>query len=576
MERKHNIKYAKGFAYTMAANFIATSIRQVAVMCFLSISIATAKAQGEGTKAENLQHNSWPTETNDSLLHRNYNYLTDSEPWLTSCNAAALTRFKADNISTARISLTSGHGGLTNFSDSRNMLEAGAEAASYFRINQRTVVAGSISYTNFTGKEMGGSAFISPDRKPFDIEEDSLTNLGKKHLDTYRLTGGVGFDICHGIAVGARLDYTAANYAKYKDLRHKNKMLDMTLAIGAMAPIGKHLHIGANYLYRRNTESVAFNTYGRNEKVYKSFINYGPFIGRVEQFEGNGLTEKGREMPMVDDYNGAALQIDITAGDITFANEITAVHRVGYYGRKSPYTITFTHHESNLYGYSGKVLLRENRNLHLLSVTLDAENLENSFSTYREKSNDNGAYFYEYYDDVKTANKLWINGEAAYTLHIGVKGELPAWTVKAHYRWMHRKQTAYEYPYYRRQKIDNRETGLSITRNLTLRRGVLSLNAEGAFISGKGKPFEDLTFTEPSDKQIPPPTMEAWLYREYRWLTAPQYTLGGSAKYTFVLPAIHTATYVEASARHRKANATNEFCTGRDCTTLTVAVGCHF
>ena len=150
MERKHNIKYAKGFAYTMAANFIATSIRQVAVMCFLSISIATAKAQGEGTKAENLQHNSWPTETNDSLLHRNYNYLTDSEPWLTSCNAAALTRFKADNISTARISLTSGHGGLTNFSDSRNMLEAGAEAASYFRINQRTVVAGSISYSNFT------------------------------------------------------------------------------------------------------------------------------------------------------------------------------------------------------------------------------------------------------------------------------------------------------------------------------------------------------------------------------------------------------------------------------------------
>ena len=517
------------------------------MLCLLSIFFFPTFGQTAKTR-----------EANDSLLHRHYDYVVASDLCLTSRNGAALTRFAANNISEARVSATHEHGGLTDFSGSGDVFQADAAVASYFRISQRTVVSGGMSYGYFDGKGMGGSVFMSGDRLPFDIDEDSLTNLGKKHRDTYRLHGGVGIDLYKGLSVGARLDYTAANYAKYKDLRHKNKLMDMTMTIGLFSPIGQHLTLGANYYYRRSTESVTFNTYGRYEKVYKSLINYGAFMGEVEQFEGNGLTEKSREMPLVDDYNGGSLQIGVKIGKLSFANEFTAAHRSGYYGRKSPYTITFSHHSSNVYDYRGQISLRTARDHHLIDVGLNAENLVNYFSTYRERSNDNGAYYYQYYDDVKTANKLWVNGHASYTWHLGIRGELPTWTLRARYGWMHRKQTAYVYPYYRRQTLYNHEVNLSLTRHLELKRGILSLKAEGAFLKGHGAPFEDLTFTAPSDRQSPPPTMEAWLYREHQWLTAAQYTVGGCVRYTFVLPKVRIASYIEISAHHRKANETNE------------------
>ena len=69
---------------------------------------------------------------------------------------------------------------------------------------------GAVSYDNWTGRDMAGSAFLQQ-RLPFDIIEETDTNIGRKHRDTYQLTGAVGVDLWKGLSVGARLDYTAAN-----------------------------------------------------------------------------------------------------------------------------------------------------------------------------------------------------------------------------------------------------------------------------------------------------------------------------------------------------------------------------
>ena len=203
---------------------------------------------------------------------------------------------------------------MVDWYQSPDFLQATANVESFTRISQRAVVFGAMTYDNFSGHDMAGTAFISPDHKPFDIVEDSLVNTGTKHRDTYRLTGAVGVDLWRGLAAGIRLDYTAANYAKYKDLRHKSKLMDMTLTTGILLPLTSSvlpLTVGANYLYRRTTESLVFSLYGREDKVYKSLIDYGNFMGRVEQFGSSGYTDKGQEMPLVDDYNGASLQLSI-------------------------------------------------------------------------------------------------------------------------------------------------------------------------------------------------------------------------------------------------------------------------
>jgi hypothetical protein len=177
---------------------------------------------------------------------------------------------------------------------------------------------------------------------------------------------------------------------------------------------------------------------------------------------------------------------------------------------------------------------------------------------------------------VKTANKLWKNGQLALTADLGINGELPAWTLMASLDWHSRQQTSYLYPYYRRQHLHSTKATLSATRNLLTPKGVWTFSLSTAYQKGRGEPYTDLTFAEPSDKQTAPATMDAWLWREYQYMVAPQYTIGGSVAYAFVFPQTRLKTHVRLSATHHKANQTYEYSSGKDCTSLTLAAGCTF
>ena len=524
------------------------------------------------------------------------------DPWLAGKNAAALTRYAFDNIGVAELSLTKGKGGFVDFSDSPDALSVNASIASFFRLSNRAVVFGSMSYNNFSGDDMAGSAFISR-HLPFDIIEDSLTNTGTKHQDTYHLTGGLGIDIHKGFSLGARLDYTAANYAKYKDLRHKNKLMDLDLTAGFYLPISltdsMELSLGANYLYHRTTESLQFSTYGKNDKVYNSLVSYANFMGHVEQFGNVGYTDKSREMPLVSDYNGVGAQINaqrllVNGYWLLVYNSFTYAHRCGYYGRKSPYTITYTGHESDLYHYDARLSVSSPRGSRFsLDLSLSAENLRNDASNYRELQNEQGATYYEYYTPVKTANKLWTDGTIAFTaelgsLHIpngqrsmvnGQRSMIPVWIFNAGLNWHHREQTAYVYPFRRHQDIRSTEPFVSVCRNILASRKsntFWTLALDFSFLKGSGEPFENLTYQTPSDKQEQPPTMDAYLWREYTWLTAAQYHVGGSVAYSFIMPRTHLRTFIRLSLSHRKANETSEYSLGRDFTTGSLTIGCAF
>ena len=545
------------------------------------------------------------SQAQDSLLLRNYQVVKRSDPWLTAPNAAALTRFNEENMATAELSLTRAKGGFTDFYDSPNVVQADASVESFFRLSPRTVVFGAISYDNFSGRDMAGSAFLPPLtlhpspftlHHPFDIVEDSLMNTGTKHRDVYSLSGGVGVDLWRGMSFGARLDYTSANYAKYKDLRHKNKLMDLQLSAGVYVPLGRVVQLGLNYLYHRNTESVLFSTYGKSDRTYNSFINYGPFIGQVEQFGSTGYTDRSREMPLVSDADGLSLQFSLQPASCwQFYNAFTYAHLRGYYGRRSPYTITYTRHRSNQYQYDARLTAQQSGSRFYLDFSLQAENLQNYANTYREQQNDAGASYYEYFTPVKTADRLWSDVSLSLTADLGLRHQLPAWTLQTAFLQAHRKQTAYLYPYYRRQNLRTTTLTASVCRNFVATAGVWSFQLDASFTQGSGDPYEDMTFTEPSDKATEPPTMEAYLWREYQWLTAAQYAVGGSAKYSFLLPATSLKTYVRADLHHRKCNSPSPFTPhpspltllpsgetgggpgwGRDRTTVTLAVGCEF
>lgn len=513
----------------------------------------------------------------DSLLLLNLDLPVARDAWLGQDNAAALTRYPLSGRSRAEVYGRTGQGGLVDYSQSPHSWQTGASVESYQRLSAHTVVYGRMSYDNFSGRDMTGSVFIDPSRYPFDIVEDSIAQAGKKHLDTYRLTGALGTRVWRQLSLGARLDYTAANYAKYRDMRHQNKLMQLDLTAGFHLPLGSHLALGAHYRYLRHTESVRYSTYGKTDRPYLSLISYGGFIGQLEQHATDGLTGSNREQPFFDERQGYGVQLgwDIRPG-LSWHNSWSMDVRRGYYGRQSPYTIVYMRHRGHDYRYASTLTLRRGKSLHRLALGLEANRVDNLAQHYREQTGETGSSYYDYYEPVKTGNKLWSSTDLTYTSYLALRGEEPLWTVSAAILRRHRKHTAYDYPYYRRQHWDATTASLGLARSLFLRRGILTLELTFDYGKGSGEPYEDGTFIAPSDKQTAPPEATALLWREYARLMAPQYQFGGRARYAFQFPATRLKTYVQAAVSTRHANTHLPTQAGRSHWEGALTLGCAF
>ena len=526
----------------------------------------------------------------DSLLLRDYQLVKQADPWLSGQNAAALKRYSSADIAWAELLLNGGGGRLTPHDGSPSVLQVGAAAEAFQRLSSRTVVFGAISYDNWTGRDMTGSAFIPAlpatggfpvaiSRRPFDIVEATQDNSGRKHRDTYQLAGAFSHTVADGFAIGIRLDYTAANYAKYKDLRHQNKLMDLTASAGIYADLLPWLSAGGNYTYHRQTESVSFSVNGKSEQVYKSLIDYGAFMGQVEQFGNEGYTDKSREMPLFEDSHGGSLQLELHPWLAwSLYGSMTMSHGTGYYGRRSPYTITYTNHTRDISRLHTRLSYAplQCASRFCLDVLYSSEQLENNAETYRGLTNTSGATYYEYYDPTETGRKHWRDLDIAYTMHLGIRGEQPTWTARAVYHHQQRDITAYLFPYYRWQQLTTNSLSASLTRHVIMPQGIFSVTVSGGFQQGSGDPYTDGTLLSPGGKQTPPATMEAFLWQDYQYLTAAQYAIGMQLQYAFLFPGTRLKTHVRAAFDHRKANEVyNDYC-GRDYTTGTLAVGCTF
>ena len=517
----------------------------------------------------------------DSLLLRDYRYVQQSSPWFTQRNAGALALYNSRNIAEADLSLSHASGSLTGFSGSPSLTTLQVAIESFYRISPRAVVFGSIGYNNLSGDDMTGSVFLQ-DRLPFDIVEDSLTNKGHKHCDSYHLTGGFSYSLSPALALGLKADYTAANYAKYKDLRHKNKLMNLDVTVGLMSTLNCHLstiNLGLDYTYHRRTESLEFATYGKSDKVYKSLIDYGAMMGIIEQFGNEGYTDKTNEMPLFEDGHSGGLQVSFSRGAFTIFNALTFSHHTGYYGRKSQYTITYTDHDRDIFTEHVRLSYDISTSRYGLDIRYQNEKVKNRNNTYRGLVNENGATHYEYYDAVESGDKGWRNLDIDYTMHLGVRHELPTWTITAGYHWQQRDITAYLYPYYRQQQLRTNEWTASIVRNIILRKGVWNISLHGGYQKGTGDVYRDGTFVTPSDKQPQPATMSAFLYQDYQYLTAPQYQFGLQVKYTFLFPGTRLCTHVRAAFDYRHATINDETPSGLhnpSRTTFLIAAGHTF
>ena len=73
--------------------------------------------------------------------------------------------------------------------------------------------------------------------------------------------------------------------------------------------------------------------------------------------------------------------------------------------------------------------------------------------------------------------------------------------------------------------------------------------------------------------------MAANLYHDYQYLTAPQFSIGLQAKYTFIFPGTALRTHIRAAIDYRRASITDDTPSGLHNphrTILTIAAGHTF
>ncbi|MDE7304374.1 MAG: hypothetical protein K2N04_00440 [Alistipes sp.] len=227
-------------------------------------------------------------------------------PWNGGVVAAGL---RQDTVSRsfAEVYFVKENGGLTDRSSSDDSWNAGARTASV-RHFEKVSFAGGFSYDYFDGRNMCGSIFTVPGLYPVDILEFTP---GRKVRETYAFDGALSAVLGERWTGGLKVAFEASNYAKRKDLRHKNMRLDFEFAPGIVYHAGRFA-AGAAYIVGVDREKIEAEEIGASADSYMAFFDRGLRYGSLQLWQSNDLhlsTAGVTGFPIKQTTQGAALAV---------------------------------------------------------------------------------------------------------------------------------------------------------------------------------------------------------------------------------------------------------------------------
>ena len=167
-----------------------------------------------------------------------------------------------------------------------SLWKAGASAQGTHH-GENTSFTGSFSFEQIEGKEQFTSVFLEPGYFPVDVLEFTP---GDKTRQTYKLGGGFATTFAEEFAFGVKADYTAANYAKRKDIRHTTYGMDLQVE-PTFAVIGDNgIGLSAAYIFRKRTETIDAEQVGAaTDQSYFAFLDKGMRYGTYQVWDGDGI-----------------------------------------------------------------------------------------------------------------------------------------------------------------------------------------------------------------------------------------------------------------------------------------------
>ena len=215
-----------------------------------------------------------------------------------------------------------------------SLWKAGAKAQETYH-GDNTSYTGSFSFEQVEGKGMFTSMFLEPGYFPIDVLEFTP---GDKTRQTYKLNGGFVTQL-DDFVFGVKADYTAANYAKRKDIRHTTYGMDLQLepTFGFVSEDSEEAQSGSvAYIFRKRTETIDAEQVGAaTDQSYYAFLDKGMRYGTWQVWDGDGihLDEAGvGVLPVREFTHGFAEQFQ--TGSLGFSGGLKFLWKHGTVGEK--------------------------------------------------------------------------------------------------------------------------------------------------------------------------------------------------------------------------------------------------
>lgn len=463
-----------------------------------------------------------------------FEYFLSTNPLLGSGNAAALCTSPLKSISSATASFNKDNGAFVGIDGSSDSWQAGVRGESFTRISDRIVFCGGLSYSYFSGKNMGGSALVDRESNPVAFLESTSETLGGKTRERYGLDAGMSYSLSEKWSLGFKLGYSAGNNVKVKDPRYRSELMFLDMSAGFFYRGDRNFAFGASAIFKNTQEIIKSHLFGTTDKSYYLLIDRGSFFGTLEQVEGmNGFVSTSDFQPMTNNLYGASFQLE-AGSKVRSYNGITVLYRGGHYGKGSSTYPIYFEYSGFTAEYDGKLLWGSRAFSHDLHYGADFAMLGTKENSIKYTTPVGGTTIAQIIGSNDVQSRMDIHANAGYKLAVDVQGNRPRMEMGVDISAYSQNRKTTIYPYYRKSNVSTVEADVFYRQSFTAGKNVFTVGAGALYGMGFGVAAEDgqLASTSGASKLV---SQDEYLAREFEYNTISRVGAGLSFTYTRML-----------------------------------------
>lgn len=436
-------------------------------------------------------------------------------------NPSFLQEIQDSILFTAKGSYTYEKGDFINYFEPNQAYKVEVLTDSYSRLNDRLVVFGLGAYSFHKGKNVKGSSFLYPYRTPFNFTEKEDNLKGDRRIENYHLVGGLSYMLTKKFSVGGKLDYQSINFAKLKDMRNINQILDLKASLGVSYRLSNTDVLGLSYKYKRYIESFSVMQEGKQGKDYYALVNKGSFMGLLHLYGENGVLGMDIKKPWVAIAHCLEIQNQHKfSSGIKVFTALNYEKEKGHFGNEGNISIMYFKHNRTQYGGLLKFVSKGNLFSSILSMEGHIEQLRNNERLYKMGTSEGGTTKVHYYGENETFRRNETAIALQYDCFVGDSYLKAPWHFDLSYHYVTKDRKTIYYPYFRKQNFSLHNATLGIERLFTVKKTDFSVHLISSFAFGNGgNPIDGLSVTV-SGSTKKPDYLDALLFKEQEYLIA--------------------------------------------------------